>query len=231
MPEELIVGSLVTDIGSAKLARAAQEGKKVDLKYFVLGDADGENYQPEPEQTELKNLCWQGEINSFEISPDDDKQLIIKGRVPSDVGHFFMREIGVKDSEGDLIAVANTSEVELVPSSTGEILSMDITFYIQFKTSQIDAVNIVVKPSDQEDLKEEILQEVQSMITDIGIITNEEIDEITETPVYIGTVVGEPLTSDEVARLLDEDPSNDPVFEETNAGALSDEDIINILGE
>lgn len=238
MPEdELVVGSIITDIGSAKLVRAAQQGEKVDIKYIVLGDGGGEYYKPTPEQTELKNLCWQGEITKYEISVDDEKQLIIKGRVPSDVGHFFMREIGVLDAEGDLIAVSNTSEIELIPYSSGEILYMDVTFYIQFRTAEIGAVNIVVHPSDQEQFKEEILKEVTSMISkaqaefELETITHEEIDEITGTPIQIGMVVGEALSGDEVARLLDNDPSNDPVFNETSVGALSDKDLENILGE
>ncbi len=236
MPEEeLIVGSIITDKGAEKLVQAGKEGKKIDLKYLVIGDGNGEFYKPTPDQTALKNLCWQGEITSYEISPNDSKQLIIKGLVPSDVGHFFMREIGVLDSEGDLIAVSNTSAVEFIPYTSGEILNMDITFYVQFRSAEIGAVNIVVNPTDQEKFKEEILTEVKSMISEIQVeieaITNEEIDEITGTPVHIGTVVGEPLSGDDIARLLDDDPSNDPVFEEVSTGALSDEDIDKILGE
>lgn len=234
MPQEqLVVGSVITDKGSSKLAQAANKGKKIDLKYLVIGDGNGESYIPTKDQTALKNLCWQGEITSYEISPNDDKQIIIKGLVPSDVGHFFMREIGVIDSEGDLIAVSNTSDVEFIPYTSGEILNMDITFYIQFRSAEIGGVNIVVHPTDQEKLKQEILNEVELMISQIDFeaITNEEIDEITETPLEIGMVVGEPLSGDEVARLLDDDPSNDPVFDEVSTGALSDEDIDKILGE
>lgn len=234
MPEEeLIVGSIITDKGAEKLVRAGKEGRKIDIKYLVIGDGNGESYTPTPDQTALKNLCWQGEITSYEISPNDSKQLIIKGLVPSDVGHFFMREIGVLDSEGDLIAVSNTGAVEFIPYTSGEILNMDITFYVQFRSAEIGAVNIVVHPTDQEKLKQEILAEVQSMISQIQFesITNEEIDEITGTPVHIGTVIGEPLSSDDIARLLDDDPSNDPVFEEVKTGALSEEDIDKILGE
>lgn len=164
MPEELVVGSIVTNKGASKLVQAAKEGKKIDLKYLVIGDGDGDYYEPTPDQTELKNLCWQGEITEYEISEDDDSQLIIKGLVPSDVGHFFMREMGVVDSEGDLIAVTNTSAVEFIPYTSGEILSMDITFYVQFRSAEIGAVNIVVKPTDQQRFKEEILSEVEDRI-------------------------------------------------------------------
>lgn len=166
MPQEdelMEFGSVVTNKGAEKLVNAAKNGKKIDLKYIVIGDGNGECYEPTPEQESLRNLCWQGEITKFEISPDDQKQLIIKGLVPSDVGHFFMREMGVIDTDGDLIAVTNTGEIELVPYSSGRILNMDISLYIQFRTAEIGAVNIVVHPTDQDLFKDEILEDVDSM--------------------------------------------------------------------
>lgn len=185
MPENVIVGSIVTDKGSEKLVKAAKEGKKLDIKYIVIGDGNGEFYIPTSDQTELKNLCWQGEITSYSVSPDDSKQLVIRGIVPSDVGHFFMREIGVIDSDGDLIAVSNTGAVEFVPYTSGEILNMDITFYIQFKTAEIGAVNIVVHPTDQDIFREEILATVENMVDNVKIdmqeIEDTRIDEIFET--------------------------------------------------
>lgn len=165
MPEdELKYSSLVTDVGAKKLALAANAGEKIDIKYFLLGDGNGEYYQPEPSQTELKNLCYQGEISSYSISPNDDKQLLIKCQVPSDSGHFIIREWGLMDSDGDLIAIANISDIEIVPFKTGEILNFRVSVYVQFDNSQIDGVNIVVKPTSEEILKEEILAEVNSAI-------------------------------------------------------------------
>lgn len=162
--QEIIVGSIVTERGSEKLTAAAHDGRKVDIKYLVVGDGGGEYYVPETSQTELKNECWQGEIKSYNISPDDPKQLVIKAEIPSSVGHFIMREIGIKDNEGELIALTNTGDLELVPYSSGQILNLDVTFYVQFRSAEIGAVNIVVNPTDQELLKQEILQEVNQLV-------------------------------------------------------------------
>lgn len=161
--EEIIYGSIVTDIGAAKIAKAANKGEKVDLKYLAAGDGNGEAYEPSTDQTELKNLCWQGDITSYEVSPDDDKQLIIKGQISSETGFFTMRELGLLDSDGDLIAITNTGNIDIIPYSSGEILKLDITFYIQFKSAQIGSVNIVVRPTAEDELREEFRNEIESL--------------------------------------------------------------------
>lgn len=233
----IIIGSKVTDKGIAKLAAAAQSGEKVDLKYLVAGDGGGEEYEPTTDQTDLKNRCWQGEITSYEISPDDEKQLIVKGTISSEVGGFTMREIGVLDSEGDLIAVTRTSNIDLIPYSSGQILRFSIVLYIQFTNDTIDAVQIIVRPTEEEELRQEFnsqILELQTLIEEVknnGFtpLTTEEIDEITGEPLenYLN---GESLSSDEVLKLLDDDPSNDPDLESTSRG-LSVSEILEILGD
>lgn len=203
MEDELLIGSRVTEIGSQKLVKAASSSEKVDIKYIVIGDANGEAYIPDASMTELKNECWQGTISSYEISPNDPKQLVIKAVVPSEVGHFVMREIGIKDADGDLIALSNTGELELIPYKFGQILNLNITFIVQFKSSEIGAVNIVVEPTDQEVLKEEILKEVNQTIE--SKLENVEVTlyvlEENEVKEIVGTVWDDPYE--------DEDPNCD----------------------
>lgn len=170
MPEELTVGGIITDVGSHKLIEAVHEDKKVDIKYVAIGDGNGDPYQPTKDMTELKNLCWQGEIRSYAISPDDDKQLMVNIVIPSDVGHFTMREIGLLDADGDLIAISNTTDIELVSYTSGQVLTLNTTFILQFKTEEFGGVNVVVKPSEEEVLKQEIVEACSFYVCDIADI-------------------------------------------------------------
>lgn len=165
MSEETIqYGSVVTDKGAEKLALAAQAGEKIDIKYFVVGDGNGESTLPDPSQTSLKNECYRNEIKSYEVSPNDDKQLLVQCRIPNDAGNFVMREWGLIDTDGDLIALANVSDISIVPYQTGQILNLNLRVYVQFDNAQIGAVNIVVKPTDEELFKQDLLNEVNSKL-------------------------------------------------------------------
>lgn len=161
MPDETLYGSLVTDVGTKKLAEAAKYGRKLDLVKFQVGDGNGEYYLPTKDQLELKNKVYESEIDSYQISPHDEKLILVKCQVPSSAGPFTIREWGLVDADGDLIAVSNVSDITVVPYQTGEIINLRIEIYIQFDNQEIGGVNIVVNPTTEELLKQDILEEIE----------------------------------------------------------------------
>ena len=97
--------TILTAIGKAKIANAAALGEKVELIELALGDGGGSYYNPTEDQTELQNEVWRGSINAVEVDTENPNWITIQTVVPSQHGGFMIREAGVFDNEGDLIAV------------------------------------------------------------------------------------------------------------------------------
>jgi hypothetical protein len=99
--------TLVTDIGLAKLANAASLGQKVAITTVAVGDGGGNPITPASDMTSLVNQVWSGPVTRYEADPNNPTQLIIEGYIPADVGGWVIREVGIFDEDGDLIAVGN----------------------------------------------------------------------------------------------------------------------------
>ncbi|EAM8602230.1 hypothetical protein AKM92_05015 [Salmonella enterica] len=103
--------TIITTAGAEKLAAATVPGgKKVNLTAMAVGDGDGTLPEPDAGQTKLINEVWRHALNK--ISQDNKKKNYIVAElvIPPDVGGFWMRELGLYDDAGALIAVANMAE-------------------------------------------------------------------------------------------------------------------------
>jgi hypothetical protein len=99
--------TLVTDVGLAKLANAASLNKKVAITTVAVGDGGGNPVTPSSSMTSLVNQVWSGPVTRYETDPNNPTQLVIEGYIPADVGGWTIREVGIFDADGDLIAVGN----------------------------------------------------------------------------------------------------------------------------
>ena len=100
-------GTHSTLIGEAKRANAEITGVKLQITHVAFGDGKGE---PLRASTELRNEVWRGPINSIEPHSSDPNVAVITSLLPSNVGGFYIREIGYFDSAGDLVAIGNLAE-------------------------------------------------------------------------------------------------------------------------
>ncbi|HCQ0523700.1 phage tail protein [Escherichia coli] len=103
--------TIITTAGAEKLAAATVPGgKKVNLTAMAVGDGGGTLPEPSAGQTTLINEVWRHALNK--ISQDNKKKNYIVAElvIPPDVGGFWMRELGLYDDAGALIAVANMAE-------------------------------------------------------------------------------------------------------------------------
>lgn len=154
--------SLVTDIGRNKMLAAAQTGTKVNITHFAVGS--GQNnayYEPTTDQTALKNEVWRGNITACYISPDSENLLEIESVCPSNVGGFTIREMGVFDSDGDMIAVCNTPDTQKVLIADGVVHELALS--IEIALTNTDTVELVVDPTVVVATK----QDVQNLRTEI----------------------------------------------------------------
>lgn len=101
---------LLTNIGAAKLANATALGTKLEIAKMAVGDGGGKLPTPDPAQTKLVNELRRAPLNSLMIDPNNPSQIIAEQVLPEDVGGWWIRELGLYDSDGDMIAVANCAE-------------------------------------------------------------------------------------------------------------------------
>lgn len=97
----------LTVIGEAKHANAAVTGNKVEYATLEVGDGGGVVPEPDRDQTSLVNRVRIHAINTVMVDPDNASQIIVEQVIPEDVGGWWIREVGIRDAAGDLIAVAS----------------------------------------------------------------------------------------------------------------------------
>ncbi|MFX0696177.1 tail fiber protein [Escherichia coli] len=103
--------TVITDTGAKKLAQAAApDGKPVRLTHMAVGDGGGTLPTPDSKQTRLVHEVWRHTINRVILDATHQNRIIAELVIPPETGGFWIREIGVFDEHGDLIAVGNTAE-------------------------------------------------------------------------------------------------------------------------
>ena len=102
--------AILTNQGAARLANATMLGSKLNLTQMAVGDANGVLPTPDPAQTKLINQKRIAPLNLLNVDPNNQSQIIAEQIIPEDEGGFWIREIGLYDDKGVLIAVANCPE-------------------------------------------------------------------------------------------------------------------------
>jgi len=102
--------ALLTNQGAAKLANAAALGTKVNITSLGVGDGGGTLPTPDVTQTKLIGEKRRAQLNSLSVDAANSSQIIAEQIIPENEGGFWIREIGLYDADGGLIAVANCPE-------------------------------------------------------------------------------------------------------------------------
>ncbi|MEH5216396.1 phage tail protein, partial [Escherichia marmotae] len=103
--------TVITTAGAAKLAAATVPGgKKVTLSAMAVGDGNGKLPVPDAGQTKLVHEVWRHTLNKVSVDNKNKNYIVAELVVPPEVGGFWMRELGLYDDAGTLIAVANMAE-------------------------------------------------------------------------------------------------------------------------
>ncbi|HHR0212190.1 tail fiber protein [Escherichia coli] len=103
--------TVITTAGAAKLAAAtAPGGRKVNITTMAVGDGGGKLSVPDAGQTGLIHEVWRHALNKISQDKRNSNYIIAELVIPPEVGGFWMRELGLYDDAGTLIAVANMAE-------------------------------------------------------------------------------------------------------------------------
>ncbi|EAT3946852.1 phage tail protein [Salmonella enterica] len=137
--------TLLTDRGMAKIASALADKKQLHLQKMAVGDGGGQYYEPTASQTNLRHEVWRGEMNTLTVAPNNPNWLIAELVLPEDVGGWYVREVGVFDDEGELIAIGKFPESykPLLPGGCGK----QVCIRLIMEVSNTTAVTLTVDPS------------------------------------------------------------------------------------
>lgn len=99
--------AILTNVGAAKQANADALGIPWTITHMGVGDANGTDPIPAATQTELINERRRAPLNQLKVDPSNTAIIIAEQVIPEDVGGWWIREIGLYDLDGDLVAIAN----------------------------------------------------------------------------------------------------------------------------
>lgn len=99
--------ALLTNVGAAKLANAAALGTTLQITQMAVGDGNGNVPVPDANRTTLVNEVRRAPLNQLKIDPSNASQIIAEQVIPETVGGWWIREMGLLDNTGALIAIAN----------------------------------------------------------------------------------------------------------------------------
>lgn len=99
--------AMLTAVGEAKLANATALGVNLNITQLGVGDANGVEPMPSRTQTALINERRRAPLNQLSIDPNNSAIIIAEQVIPEDIGGWWIREIGLYDEAGDLVAVSN----------------------------------------------------------------------------------------------------------------------------
>ena len=123
--------TILTAVGKAKIANATALGEKMELTELALGDGGGSYYNATEDQTELRNEVWRGAIGTVDVDGENPNWITIQTVVPSQHGGFMIREAGVFDNEGDLIAVGKYPETYKPVAADGSIKDLIVRMILE----------------------------------------------------------------------------------------------------
>jgi len=134
--------ALLTSRGREKLATAAVDGTRLNITSMAVGDGHGTLPVPSSEQMALVNEKRRDAINLLTVDPVNTNQIIAEQVIPESEGGFWIREIGLYDTDGDLIAVANCAESYKPQLQEGSGRTMTIRMVLIVSSSEFVALKI-----------------------------------------------------------------------------------------
>ena len=141
MPQEFEYFAILTNKGTEKLAQYLQSGEKLTISWVVVGDGNGSIPMPDPGRTALVHEVWRGPA---QVTGDLVNKNVIKATsvIPTDVGGWNVREIGLIDQDGELFAIANAPGYPKISIADG--INNDMCVGMRVAVSNQAGINIKV---------------------------------------------------------------------------------------
>lgn len=156
--------SLVTNIGLIKEAQASGGGTIINLTEIAVGDGNGSNYDPTGAATALVNEVYRTDLTTVVIDANNPNQLIIEGVIEEEIGPFFIREVGIFDSDGELFAIGKYPETFKSNFASGSGKKLYIRLIVGFVSTP--SVNVII--SEDINYDPNFASNINSQLNDIN---------------------------------------------------------------
>lgn len=137
--------TILTEIGKAKLANATALGSVVELTEIAVGDGGGVAIAPAETDTALTNEVWRAALNNISIDSANSNWIVAEGYIPSTDGGFTVREVGLFDVDGNMIAIGSYPDTYKPTLDSGS--AKDLYIKVVIEVSNADVVELKIDPS------------------------------------------------------------------------------------
>lgn len=134
--------STLTKIGLNAIARATTMNEKVKFSKFCIGDAE---IHPDVTTTALGHEVWQGSLSSIVVDENNPNWIVLTCIISATVGGFTIREVGIKDEDGNLLAVASYPETYKPVLAEGA--GKDLIVRVILEVSNTECVELKIDPT------------------------------------------------------------------------------------
>ena len=137
--------TILTSYGKQAIANAEATGTPINLKYLAVGDGNGQAYQPNEEQTTLRNEVYRTQINRIAVDTQNTNWVVIEAVIPANVGGFTIREIGVFDNNNNLVLIGNYPDTYKPVLTEGS--GNDLYIRVIMRVSNTSTVQLKIDPA------------------------------------------------------------------------------------
>ncbi|EKN5126428.1 phage tail protein [Yersinia enterocolitica] len=137
--------AILTNLGAAKLANATALGTQLQITHMAVGDGGGVLPLPNAAQTQLIGEKRRAVLNSLSVDAANSSQIIAEQVIPETDGGWWIREIGLFDKDGVLIAIANCPETYKPQLQEGSGRTQTVRMVLI--VSSTEAVTLKIDPS------------------------------------------------------------------------------------
>ncbi|MBW5826015.1 phage tail protein [Yersinia kristensenii] len=137
--------AVLTNLGAARLANATALGTRLEITHMAVGDGGGVLPIPNAAQTQLIGEKRRAALNSLSVDAANSNQIIAEQVIPENEGGWWIREIGLFDKDGVLIAIANCPETykPQLQEGSGRTQTVRVVLIV----SSTEAVTLKIDPS------------------------------------------------------------------------------------
>ncbi|HDL7125431.1 TPA: phage tail protein [Yersinia enterocolitica] len=137
--------AILTHLGAAKLANATALGTQLQITHMAVGDGGGVLPLPNAAQTQLVGEKRRAALNSLSVDAANSSQIIAEQVIPETDGGWWIREVGLFDKDGVLIAIANCPETYKPQLQEGSGRTQTVRMVLI--VSSTEAVTLKIDPS------------------------------------------------------------------------------------
>ena len=138
---------ILTEAGQAQIANALGLGRTISLTHMAVGDGGGAPITPAAAMTALNGEQYRAALNTLSVAAGDPGHVIAELVIPSSVGGWTIREAGLFDDNGDMVAVANLPETYKPASAEGGVTEQTVRLHLVMSEAEAGVVQLKIDPT------------------------------------------------------------------------------------